>query len=104
MDTLVHLHLPQVHLYLETAGVPVVSIAVDHFLTLGARNWPMASLLRLWDLIFIEGVAAVFASFLALLELFALPTATSSGAVAQEAAMDDADFMQEFKNRTAKGL
>ena len=62
----------------KTAFLNNQGIALDHFITLTAKNWPMAPLLRLWDLILTEGIPAVFASFLALLELYVLPPAGGS--------------------------
>merc|ERR1712185_22979 len=74
LGALVHLHLPEVHLKMEAADVPVLALALDHFITLTAKNWPIGAAVRLWDLIFLEGTPAVFGSFLALLELYALPS------------------------------
>jgi hypothetical protein len=55
---------------LDALGVPMDVLASDHFLTLASRSWPFQATVQLWDLLFLQGSPALFASFLALLELF----------------------------------
>jgi len=54
----------------EGLDVPLELLASEHFLTLASASWPLAATARLWDLIFLEGQPAVFASFIALLQLY----------------------------------
>lgn len=55
---------------LSNLGVPLAALALDHFITLASANWPLSATARMWDLILLHGQPAVFASFLALLELY----------------------------------
>jgi hypothetical protein len=55
---------------LDDLDVPLHAFAAHHFFTLAAHTWPLEAVVRLWDLLFLEGSSAVFASFLALLQLY----------------------------------
>lgn len=55
---------------LDRLGVPLRTLAADHFLTLASHTWPLGAVVRLWDLFLLEGSRAVFASFLTLLQLY----------------------------------
>merc|ERR1712100_5762 len=72
---------------------------MDHFISVASRTWPLEATIRLWDIIFVEGPEALFASFLAMLELF-MPVAGNA---------DDDDIaafeiMENFKVETACGI
>jgi hypothetical protein len=54
---------------LDAWGVPIDVLALEHFVTLGAHTWQPSVTVQLWDLLLLHGQAALFASFLALLEL-----------------------------------
>lgn len=58
---------------LDALEVPLDVLASEHFISLASHSWPLAAVVQLWDLIFKEGSPAVFASFLALLQMY-LPT------------------------------
>lgn len=70
LEILVHHNLPAVRLRLEALDVQIVVLALDHFVSLMAGKWPLGAIVRLWDFLFSEGCCGVFASFLALLELY----------------------------------
>lgn len=78
LDQLVQRFLPALHLELELVGVRVNLLAIDHFMSLTSRTWPLEATVRLWDIILLEGPCVIFASFLALLELFILLTEGST--------------------------
>merc|ERR1719356_2050976 len=58
----------------EALQTPLELLAADHFLTLASYSWPLEATLQLWDLLYSDGPSALFASFLALIDLF-LPEA-----------------------------
>jgi hypothetical protein len=70
LEQLVQLFLPTMYAKLREAHVSVQCVATDHFISLASREWPLDSTVRLWDVIFMEGVAALFGSFVALLDLY----------------------------------
>lgn len=76
---------------LEALDIPLEVLASEHFLTLASRSWPLEVTARLWDLIFLEGSPVVFASFLALLNLY-LPQALS---VKKDSLAWEDDLMEE---------
>lgn len=55
---------------LAALGVSLDVLMSEHFLCLASSAWPLEATVRLWDLIFLDKQAAVFASFLAILQLF----------------------------------
>lgn len=70
LDALVRRLLPEsTAKALEMLSVPLDVLASEHFLSLAARTWPLAATVQLWDLLLMEGAPALFASFLAVLEL-----------------------------------
>jgi hypothetical protein len=106
LDKLVQHFLPSVHEELAEIGIPISLLAMDHLISLGSRNWPLASTVRLWDVIFMEGSRAIFASFLALLELY-IPVGRHGG-ILNRAARDDmsvaSDVMDSFKRESSRGV
>jgi len=70
LQCLVDKVLPDVSGALKKQNVPVDILAIDHFIALTARTWPLAATVRLWDLLFLHGQRMLFASFLALLQLY----------------------------------
>jgi len=71
MDVLVRQVLPAgIHLRLESLEIPLDVLASDHFLSLTSHTWPLSATVQLWDVIFAEGQPALFASFLALLQIY----------------------------------
>lgn len=103
LGVLVHHKLPALHQQLEASGVQLIALGVDHFLTLGSRTWPFGQLLRLWDVLLLEGQPALFASFLALLDLH-LPSALIEATGQAGDALDAADVMASFKAAVHRGL
>jgi hypothetical protein len=63
-------------------GVPLEVLASNHFLTLASQSWPLQATVQLWDLLLLEGSPALFASFLALLDLF-LPSEEEADAASK---------------------
>eukprot|EP00927_Polykrikos_kofoidii_P031407 TRINITY_DN27015_c0_g1_i1.p1 TRINITY_DN27015_c0_g1~~TRINITY_DN27015_c0_g1_i1.p1 ORF type:complete len:447 (+),score=91.55 TRINITY_DN27015_c0_g1_i1:47-1387(+) len=61
---------PSVKSRLDNLGVPLDVLASDHLLSLAAWSWPLTATVQLWDLLLLEGQPAVFASYLALLQLY----------------------------------
>jgi len=55
---------------LDALEVPLDVLASEHFISLASHSWPLAAIVQLWDLVFQEGAPAVFASFLALLQMY----------------------------------
>jgi len=91
---------------LDMLGVPMEILASEHFLALGARTWPLAATVQLWDLIFMEGVPALFASFLAVLELH-LPNEDEQLALEGALAAGGADALEPvvaFRQATLRGV
>merc|ERR1712176_502788 len=81
--------------------IPLTVIALDHFISLSARNWPVGAVARLWDLIILDGTPALMSSFLALLELYLSPAIEEAK---QSAAFDPALVMQCFKQLSTAGV
>jgi hypothetical protein len=81
-------------------------LAIDHFLSLSSHGWPLQSTVRLWDIILMEGTSAVFASFLALLELCMSVTDGGDEKCPLLVAPDDdassSDFMESFKSAVGR--
>jgi hypothetical protein len=101
LDALVQKILPErTQKRLEMLNVPLSVLAVEHFLTLGSASWPPAAVARLWDLIFLEGQPALFASFLALLSLY-LPKAVSAPSPKDGCGEDP---VQAFRHAAAHGV
>lgn len=55
---------------LDSLDIPLDVLASDHLLSLTSHSWPLEATAQLWDLFFLEGQPAVFASFLGLLQAF----------------------------------
>jgi len=72
LGVLVHHLLPDIHRQLDTLDIPLTTIALDHFISLSARNLPLGAVARIWDLILANGTPALIATFLAFLELYFL--------------------------------
>merc|ERR1712194_121148 len=70
LDALVSQLLPEIHLELMELDIPFDMLITDHLLTLSARTWPLQAVARLWDIILMEGSPALWASFLALLQVY----------------------------------
>eukprot|EP00747_Dinoflagellata_sp_TGD_P221579 gnl/TRDRNA2_/TRDRNA2_93391_c0_seq1.p1 gnl/TRDRNA2_/TRDRNA2_93391_c0~~gnl/TRDRNA2_/TRDRNA2_93391_c0_seq1.p1 ORF type:complete len:420 (+),score=61.21 gnl/TRDRNA2_/TRDRNA2_93391_c0_seq1:101-1261(+) len=71
LDALISLMLPNIHARLAEIDLPLIWIAAEPFLTLFSRGPHLESVCRLWDFFLIEGPCAVFAVFLAYVELAA---------------------------------
>lgn len=99
LDRLVQRFLPSLHANLQRHNVPISLLAMDHFISVASRTWPLEATIRLWDVIFVEGPEALFASFLALLDLF-LPKADQP----YEDDVAAFDIMESFKVETACGI
>jgi len=69
---------------LDSVGVPLDVLAAGHLLSLTSGSWPLTATVRLWDLFLLEGSPAVFASFLALLQLYLPGAAESSSGLGNE--------------------
>lgn len=82
---------------IDGLDAPLDILALDHFLTLTARSWPLEATVRLWDLLLLKGSPALFASFLAILELYAPPLSEQAGAEEHEPA-------REFQQSMLSGL
>jgi len=67
-DALIAERLPQLAAALQTSGISTMTLTFDSLLCLFTRHMPLKSVLRLWDVLLLEGDAAVFAVLLALLE------------------------------------
>ena len=61
--------LPQRAEQLHDAGVELIWLTTDFFLTLAARDLSLRLVVRFWDLTFLHGPAAMFSGLLALLDL-----------------------------------
>eukprot|EP00931_Biecheleriopsis_adriatica_P073683 TRINITY_DN47922_c0_g1_i1.p1 TRINITY_DN47922_c0_g1~~TRINITY_DN47922_c0_g1_i1.p1 ORF type:complete len:896 (+),score=205.69 TRINITY_DN47922_c0_g1_i1:39-2726(+) len=68
-DILVKTFLPAHATAFAAAGIEVLWLSVDYFITLGA-DAPLPLVASLWDLCFLHGARAIFGGFLAFLELF----------------------------------
>jgi hypothetical protein len=98
--------LPDVHSRLLALMVPLDVLASTHFLSLTACDWPLVATVELWDLIFLEGQPAVFASFLALLQLY-LPVSeeqASLGEVLPGMADEAPDPVSGFRQAIRRGV
>lgn len=97
LGELVRRFLPSAHSELVNAGVPVNLLAVDHFMSLTARAWPLGPTVRLWDVLFLEGPRALFALFLVLLEMY-LPVPSD------DCSMTAFEMMDTFKRDSLRGV
>jgi hypothetical protein len=84
---------------LDNLGVSLNLLAADHFLALGSHSWPLGAVVRLWDLAFLDGSPAIFAAFLALLQLY-LPEDRSSS----QRCADTSESVKDFLNAVAHGI
>eukprot|EP00927_Polykrikos_kofoidii_P047543 TRINITY_DN41759_c0_g1_i1.p1 TRINITY_DN41759_c0_g1~~TRINITY_DN41759_c0_g1_i1.p1 ORF type:complete len:1283 (+),score=164.96 TRINITY_DN41759_c0_g1_i1:113-3961(+) len=71
---------------LDGAEIELMWITTDYFLTLGAKDAPLSLIVRLWDLCFLNGPAAIFCGLLTKLDLF-LPVPAAGESVDAEALM-----------------
>lgn len=105
LGALVRSLLPDISRRLDASNVPLDVLASTHFLTLTACAWPLIATVELWDLILLEGQPAVFASFLALLQLY-LPSSNqlsiAGGPEGMEDAMDPVSFRLAVQQGIAK--
>jgi hypothetical protein len=99
VDRLLRQFLPSTHGELAHAGVQVDLLAIDHFISLASRAWPLDAIVQLWDIILLEGPRAIFASFLALVELF-MPLAQGS----THEDMQAFEIMELFKRESLRGV
>lgn len=67
-DALVEEHLPRVSRHLEQQGVSATMYASQWFMTLFAYKFPLSLVFRIYDIMFCEGVGAVFRFAIALLK------------------------------------
>jgi hypothetical protein len=61
--------LPQRAEQIQRAGIELIWLATDFFLTLAAKDTSLPLVVRFWDLTFLHGPAAMFSGLLALLDL-----------------------------------
>mmetsp|Transcript_66631 Transcript_66631/g.104138 ORF Transcript_66631/g.104138 Transcript_66631/m.104138 type:complete len:427 (+) Transcript_66631:78-1358(+) len=80
---------------LDSLEIPLNLLAVDHFLSLGSHQWPLSAVVLFWDLLFVEGYPCVFASFLALMQLYLPDIAVENEAPHR---------IECFKNAVANGV
>merc|ERR1711971_1042216 len=103
---LVHHLLPAVHKDLESLDIQITVLALDHFISLAAREWPLGGVVRLWDLVILEGSSGLFACFLALLEMYFEASIAQVCQEAQTTTLDctkAADVMACFKSLSLEG-
>jgi len=81
---------------IDGLGLPLDILALDHFLTLTSRSWPFEATVRLWDILLLKGAPALFASFLAVLEMYAPPL--------PEQVTDDHEPVHDFQQAMLLGL
>jgi len=81
---------------LDSLEIPLNLLAADHFLSLGSHQWPLCAIVPFWDLLFVKGSPCVFASFLALLQLY-LPEVEALG-------NDAPQRIDYFKSAVAYGV
>lgn len=77
---------------------PMDVLALDHFITLTSRSWPLEATVRLWDLLLLKGPPALFGSFLAVLESYAPPLPLPGQAT------DDLEPVHEFQQAVLRGV
>jgi len=94
---------PELVQKLDALKVPVHTLAADHFLTLASHTWPLPMVLRLWDVFFVAGSRAVFASFLALLEMY-LPEDSAESRRASDGPEQVEIFMNAVSGAAATDL
>jgi len=70
LGALANFLLPHVHELLEQLEMPLHLLATEHLLTLAARTWPFSAIVRLWDVVLMEGSPALLGSFLATLDMY----------------------------------
>lgn len=90
----------------EALQTPLELLAADHFLTLASYSWPLEATLQLWDLLYSDGPSALFASFLALLDLF-LPRVNVSKVRKGKRLVDDVvdtSRLEAFKTAARHGV
>eukprot|EP00930_Biecheleria_cincta_P005956 TRINITY_DN106920_c0_g1_i1.p1 TRINITY_DN106920_c0_g1~~TRINITY_DN106920_c0_g1_i1.p1 ORF type:complete len:288 (+),score=47.99 TRINITY_DN106920_c0_g1_i1:301-1164(+) len=80
-------------------------LATDHLLTLSTRTWPLYPVVRLWDVLLMEGSAALLASFLALLQMYFL-YALGEAKVANKKQVDEipTDAAERFRELARTGI
>lgn len=89
---------------LDGLDVPLNMLAADHFLALASHTWPLEAVVRLWDLFLSEGPPAVFASFLALLQLY-LPKGAEEHRIGSAMNPIDApERVEEFRKAVSRGV
>jgi len=77
LSVLVSCCLPEIHHEMEALCMPLHLLATDHLLTFSARTWPLNPVVRLWDIVLMEGSPALLGSFLALLQIYFLDAVAS---------------------------
>lgn len=68
-DVLLQTFLPAHVTALAASGCELLWLTTDYFITIGTKDMPFSLVLRLWDFCFLHGVRALFAGFMAHLEL-----------------------------------
>eukprot|EP00929_Paragymnodinium_shiwhaense_P067508 TRINITY_DN33970_c0_g1_i1.p1 TRINITY_DN33970_c0_g1~~TRINITY_DN33970_c0_g1_i1.p1 ORF type:complete len:978 (-),score=210.18 TRINITY_DN33970_c0_g1_i1:100-3033(-) len=87
-DVLLNNFMPGHARAFAAAGIELVWIAADYFLTLGTKQAPLNLIVRLWDLFFMHGAPMLFCGLLAQLELFCpVPSQCGEEEVDAEAVM-----------------
>lgn len=129
LGILVHMLLPVVHRQLEAHDIQVRNLAVDHFISLAARVWPLGAVVRIWDMMMIDGTPVVLTSFIAVLELYfsraveqlqsqvaaeaassalrstsGLSRSSSAPSMTTSAMLDSAEVMEAFKATVMRAM
>lgn len=105
LGELVHRVLPaELCCRLDLLDVPLEALVSEHFLTLASRSWPLEATARLWDIVLFEGSPAVFASFLALLQLY-LPDVESPALLRKVAYNEEVpEPVEVFRQNVLQGV
>jgi len=96
--------LPETDLAVQSLEVPLDTLAANHFFTLASHTWPLESVVLLWDLLFLKGLPAVFASFMALLELYLPKDADSRGRLSTQSCVEGPERVEEFTKAMSEGI
>ncbi|CAK0899292.1 unnamed protein product [Prorocentrum cordatum] len=101
VEALVADRLPRLAKALDIGGVPVMLLAFDPLLCLFALYLPRAVVLRVWDVLLLEGAVAIFAVLLVLLELLLPEAVHPRGAGEPEPCWTSFPFVERFHERSA---
>jgi len=78
LAAMIKMMLPDVHAEFEELDMRLDLLATEHLLTMSARTWPLNAVVRLYDIILLEGSPALLGSFLALLKIYFLDAAAAA--------------------------